>query len=243
MMEFDKSLAVVVATKYSDDQGEEVGLVEAFAEVCNFLADNPSSLSWRFKNNVPSLFTTFGLEVLAQKYFAAYRKSDLPVNPRTVPDKIVSLVMMEAFGYAKHEVERIKIEHQLAMSAENCVGALLERYIDKELRPYGWYWCCGIFVKAVDFIRRDQQGKWLALQIKNRDNSENSSSSAIRQGTIIQKWFRAFSRTGATNWNNLPPFMQGYNLNEQGFEHYVRVYISNERQRTLRDPGEILPLE
>ncbi|NJN19092.1 MAG: SinI family restriction endonuclease [Oscillochloris sp.] len=242
-MDFDKSLAVTVAAEYSNDQGDEAGLVEAFAEVCNFLADNPNSLSWRSKGNIPSVFTSSGLQILAQKYFAGYRKSDLPGNPRTVPDEIVSLAMMEAFGYAKQEVERIKIEHQLAMSAENCVGALLERYLDKELRPSGWYWCCGGFVKAVDFIRRDRQEQWLALQIKNRDNSENSSSSAIRQGTIIQKWFRTFSRTGATNWSNLPSLMQGYNLNEQGFENYVRSYISSERLRSLRDPGDILPLE
>jgi hypothetical protein len=242
-MSFDKALALSVATEYSNNQGEEAGLVEAFAEVCDFLADNPNSLSWRYKNNAPSVFAISGLQLLAQKYFSSYRKSDLPVNPRTVPDEIVSLVMMEAFGYTKHDAERIKIEHQLAMSAENCVGALLERYLDQALRPYGWYWCCGSFVKAVDFIRRDQHGAWLALQIKNRDNSENSSSSAIRHGTIIQKWFRTFSRTGATNWPNLPPLMQGYNLTEQGFENYVRAYLSHERLKTLRDPSGIFPSE
>ncbi len=242
-MSFDKALAVLVAKEYSNNQGEEAGLVEAFAEVCNFLADNPNSLSWRSRNNVPSVFTTAGLQGLAQKYFSAFRKSDLPVRPHTVPDAIMSLVIMEAFGYTKQDVERIKIEHQMAMSAENCVGALLERYLDKELRPSGWYWCCGSFVKAVDFIRRDQQGKWLVLQIKNRDNSENSSSSAIRQDTTIGKWFRTFSRTGATNWNNLPSLMQGYNLSEQGFENYVRAYLSSKVQKIFPDPGDILPLK
>jgi hypothetical protein len=242
-MTFKKTLALSVATEYSANNGEEAGLVEAFAEVCHFLEDHPSSLSWRSKKVIPSVATDAGLRTLAQKYFSGYRKSDLPVHPRTVPDEIVSMVMVEAFGYSQHDAERIKIEHQLAMSAENCVGALLERYLDRELRPYGWYWCCGSFVKAIDFIRRDQQGGWLALQIKNRDNSENSSSSAIRQGTIIEKWFRTFSRTGDTNWNNLPSLMQGYNLSESGFEEFVRTYLSSERQKTRRHPDEVLPLE
>ncbi len=242
-VEFDKTQALSVARRYSDNQGEEAGLVDAFAAVCHFLADNPHSLSWRSKNNPPSVLSISGLETLAQKYFLAYRRSDLPTVPRTIPDEIVSLVMIEAFGYARHDAERIKTEHQLAMSAENCVGTLLERYLDKELRPYGWYWCCGSFVKAVDFVRTDQHGNWLALQIKNRDNSENSSSSAIRQGTLIEKWFRSFSPTGATNWHNLPSLMQGDHLSEQGFEMYVRTYLSQEQRKTLRNPDEILPLE
>jgi len=234
---FNEVLARTIASQICANQGDEFGLVEAFAHVCHFLHDNPDRLSLRSKATAPSLMlTSSGLQLLAKTYFTAYRKSDLPVIPGTVPDTIVSVVMMEAFGYSQRDVDRIKIEHQLAMSAENCVGALLERYLDSVLRPYGWYWCCGSFVKAVDFIRHDHGMNWLTLQIKNRDNSENSSSSAIRNGTPIQKWFRSFSRTGATNWSNLPPLMHGYNLSEQGFTEYVRAYLLKERQRTQQAP-------
>lgn len=50
---------------------------------------------------------------------------------------------------------------------------------------------------------------WEAVQVKNRDNTENSSSSAIRQGTTIEKWFRTYSkpsrkRATNTNWENFP---------------------------------------
>jgi hypothetical protein len=235
-MTFSEVTARNVASQIGNYQGEEAGLVEAFAKICAFLKDNPERLSWRSKSNTPEIATVTGLNTLANTYFTAYRKSDLPTIPDTFPDEIVGLVMTEAFGYTKQDVDRIKIEHQLAMSAENCVGALLERYLDSELRPYGWNWCCGSFVKAVDFVKQDKNGNWLALQIKNRDNSENSSSSAIRIGTKIEKWFRSFSRTGKTNWHNLPPLMQGYNLDEDGFERFVRQYIQKERQRTLRPP-------
>ena len=119
------------------------------------------------------------------------------------------------------------------MVAENCVGTLLERYLDSVLRPHGWHWCCGNFVKAIDFVRQDHDGQWLALQIKNRDNSENSSSSAIRSGTNIQKWFRSYSRTGNTNWHNLPPLMQGFQVSEQGFISFVRSYLHVEKMKRV----------
>ena len=144
---------------------------------------------------------------------------------------MVSEVMQAAYGYSAAECERIKLEHQHAMCAENCVGALLERYLDSVLRAHGWHWCCGDFVRAVDFLRPLPAGGWELLQIKNRDNSENSSSSAIRQGTPILKWFRTYSRTGATNWANLPASMQGVGLSEDGFVRFVCQYLAHERQR------------
>ncbi|MFO0049086.1 MAG: SinI family restriction endonuclease, partial [Pseudanabaena sp.] len=76
---------------------------------------------------------------------------------------------------------------------------------------------------------KTDDGKWLALQIKIRDNSEKSSSSAIRSGTEIEKWFRSFSKTGKTNWNSLPKLMQGYNLSEQGFIDFVKSYLREQK--------------
>jgi len=226
---FKDALAKQVALRHCSDTGSETGLIESFSQVCRFLFDNPDRLSWRSKANIPSLVDETGLERLAEKYFTSYRKSDFPAMPGTVPDEMVSIVIQEAYGYTVAETERMKCEHQHAMCAENCVGALLERYLDSVLRHSGWSWCCGDFVKAVDFVRRDVADNWLALQIKNRDNTENSSSSAIRNGTPIQKWFRSFSRTGGTNWKNLPPLMQGYPLSEVGFVFFVRRYFELEK--------------
>ncbi|WP_129627685.1 SinI family restriction endonuclease [Candidatus Oscillochloris fontis] len=67
-MQFDKALPITVACQYCHNQGAESGLVEAFAEICHFLADNPQSLSWRSKQHLPSVFTISGLNVLAQLY-------------------------------------------------------------------------------------------------------------------------------------------------------------------------------
>ena len=226
-MTFNIDLARQVASAYSNNNSEK-SLVESFSQVCNFLSDNPESISWRNKKNIPSVETQDGLEILVERYFSAYKRSDFPAVPGTVPDEIVSIVMQEAYGYGIEQCKQIKIEHQHSMCAENCVGALLERYLDSVLRSHDWHWCCGDFVKAIDFVSKTDDGKWLTLQIKNRDNSENSSSSAIRNGTPIEKWFRSFSKTGKTNWHSLPKLMQGYDLSEQGFIIFVKSYLKKE---------------
>lgn len=230
MAAFDSTLANQIALTITTNIESELGLVEAFVSICHFLHDHPNALSWRSRKNRPDVYTQAGIARLAERYFNSYRRSDFPKAPGTVPDEAVSIVMRAAYGYSAAQCETIKLEHQHSMCAENCVGALLERYIDSVMRSHGWHWCCGDFVKAIDFINRGQNGQWLALQIKNRDNSENSSSSAIRQGTTIQKWFRSFSRKAATNWDNLPPFMQGYELSEQSFLLFIENYLLQQKR-------------
>jgi hypothetical protein len=223
---FDKNLAKKIAAPLISNAAE-AGLDDSFAHVVEFLSLNPEQLSWRGKIR-PSLATEVGLRTLADKYFYGYRRSDFPAVPRTVPDEMVSIMLQKAYGYSPARTAIVKLDHQRAMVAESSVGNLLERYLDSKLRIGGWHWCCGSFVKAIDFVRLDNDATWDALQIKNRDNSENSSSSKIRVGTNIQKWFRTFSATGATNWPNLPPLMQGYGLSEDGFKNYVTGYLDAE---------------
>lgn len=112
------------------------------------------------------------------------------------------------------------------MGAENIIGTLLERYIDNQASRFGWIWCAGSIVKAADFIRKNENG-WDVLQIKNRDNSENSSSAAIREGTDIKKWFRTFSKRSGTNWDNFPDDKLKKVLSEKGFHQFIRDYIAS----------------
>jgi hypothetical protein len=113
------------------------------------------------------------------------------------------------------------------MGAENLIGNLLERYIASELEQNGWAWCAGSLVKSVDFIRRHEDGSWYVLQVKNRDNSENSSSAAVRIGTTIEKWFRTFSKKTETNWENFPVNDGKNNLSEKGFRIFVEKYLND----------------
>ena len=224
-MSYSSEVARSIGWQISDSYLPKPGRVESFVAVCDYLSENPASISSRNKKNPPNVETENGLTVLASKYFDAYTRLDIPLKPNTVPDEIVSLIMRAVYGYTHEETEKIKLEHQRSMLAENCVGALLERYLDSKLFEHGWVWCCGDFVKAIDFLKPLDNGSWIALQIKNRDNSENSSSSAIRQGTRIVKWFRTKSRTGATNWENLPEQMRGFGLSEDGFVNFVADYL------------------
>ena len=114
------------------------------------------------------------------------------------------------------------------MAAENIIGELLEMYIDNMSRVTSAGWCraYGDVVKGVDFVKSSPSG-WILLQIKNRDNSENSSSSAIRSGTNIIKWFRTFSRTGNTNWSNFPDDMLKSQMSENGFRIFVQDYMAS----------------
>lgn len=236
-MTFSKKKAQEIAEGVCTND-DEISLVSSFVEVCSFLSEYPNELSWRTsKNNpvIPDVESDRGISILANRYFDSYRRSDFPAVPSTVPDEMVSVIMENAYGYSPEECERIKLEHQHAMCSENCVGNLLERYLDSKLRASHWNWCCGEFVKAIDFLEKNEKGEWIALQIKNRDNSENSSSSAIRDGTRIQKWFRSFSkdtkkgRTSFTNWRNLPTLMEGYDLGEDEFKTFVSGYISKNK--------------
>ncbi|QIW16514.1 hypothetical protein A4G20_09280 [Pasteurellaceae bacterium RH1A] len=97
--------------------------------------------------------------------------------------------------------------HYLYMSAENMNGAILEEYLAQVLESHGWYWCAGSVFRAVDFCYFNENSIIL-LQVKNKYNTENSSSSAIRAGTEIKKWNRlkrpkAGSFKPESNWQEL----------------------------------------
>ena len=239
MPQLDVKLVEKVAKEFSEP-GEEF-LVDSFKEICKFLEQNPERLSLsatkaeKEKGFVPSVYEEATLQKLARKHFKGYRKSDVPVQPKTIPDPAVSKVLSATFGYSQSKVDTIKVEHQQSMRSENSVGGLLERYIDSQVRDHGWYWCCGGFVRAIDFLNKDGNS-WQAFQIKNRDNSENSSSSAIRNGTEIQKWFRSFSRDtersrslNYVNWDNLPKKLKEKGLSEEGFHSFIESYIKENK--------------
>ncbi|MDO2949180.1 SinI family restriction endonuclease, partial [Aeromonas simiae] len=163
---------------------------------------------------------------LAQK-FCTSRMLRAPSTPSTIPDEMVSVILNSYYSIPVHDLDMAQHLHMISMGAENIIGDLLERYIASVLEPRGWIWCSGSTVKAVDFIKpATNLSNVRLLQIKNRDNSENSSSSAIRLGTSIEKWHRTFSRTGCTNWNNFPDVEMSSLLNENDFILFVKDYLT-----------------
>lgn len=127
--------------------------------------------------------------------------------------------------------------HILFMSAENVLGNLLEEYIVKNIRSYGWIWCAGKTLRAIDFC--NTKGTEL-LQVKNKSNSENSSSKNVREGTKIKKWYRlGTSKKGGKpqpsyKWDKLNDIINTYgteeitekcNMDEVKFQKYIRQVV------------------
>lgn len=106
---------------------------------------------------------------------------------KTCSDPALTKIVKIACGLDDDEIEDMEKAHNLFMSAENIQGELLEEYIAQNVKDSGWIWCSGNTLRAVDFCKKDGSA---LLQVKNKDNTENSSSSAIRNGTRIKKWYR-----------------------------------------------------
>jgi hypothetical protein len=200
-------------------------LAEKFASLMHFLSLHPDSASALRGKSAPPI----GTEDYIRQQAIAFSKARNPRAPKpsaTVPDEMVSVILVSYFGIETENVDRIKREHLLSMNAENMVGDILERYLASILEPEGRIWCSGAVVKAVDFIKPESaEHGWRLLQVKNRDNSENSSSSAIRAGTNIEKWFRSFSRTGKLNWEAFHDVTLKTKISEDGFKDFVRSYL------------------
>ena len=143
-----------------------------------------------------------------------------PINiGDTIPDQMVRLILKESEKCDDEKVDTYIDGHNLAMSAENLLGKLLEGYIASVIDGRGeWIWCPGQIIFATDFIYlpvtdfdKQTNKKVICLQVKNADNSENSSSSKIRQSfrkkveasnIDIEVWFRSKSRWSLASLKN-----------------------------------------
>ena len=110
------------------------------------------------------------------------------------------------------------------MASENLIGALLEEYIANNVIDKGWANCWGSKILATDFV--SVRGE--RLQIKNKTNTENSSSNKIRAGTNIEVWHRFNANTGETYWQKLNATIgQDCNLPEDAFREFAIKAIKN----------------
>lgn len=167
------------------------------------------------------------IEIWVDKYFNDYnnRPSRRVSNvPTTKHDKALDIIIQNRLkNLSDSDLDSIKWAHRLSMSAENIFGAILEEYLAERLEPHGWYCSWGAVTKAVDFV--SNQGRF--LQIKSRNNTENSSSNKIRNGTTIEKWWRFHATKGTTNWSELNNMLGISGLSESDFQQFVRELIVN----------------
>jgi len=209
------------AKEAMDKEASELSTL--YVNVISFLKDNGQD--FMSKQTWKGGLTKENIVKNASK-FKKGRDHRLPSMPATVPDEAVKQVLKSYYKILDKDLDEAILHHMKSMGAENAIGDLLERYLASNLEPKGWTWCSGSCVKAVDFIKKTEKG-WRALQVKNRDNSENSSSSAIREGTSlnIDKWHRSFSRTGGTNWEDFPDLSTKGEISEKGFQDFINDYL------------------
>lgn len=156
----------------------------------------------------------------------AYSKIIEPNKPTTKPDYLVSELLEYLFNYEKVKRKSYQIQYNNQKQVEMMIGELLEKYITSIGKDYGWVFTAQC-IKAVDLLKKEKK-KWITLQIKNSDNTENSSASKIREGTQILKWFRRFSKPRLIK----PKLNKNGTLSKKPFGKNYR-YEFEKRQKTL----------
>lgn len=192
-------------------------LEKSFLKILNFCLMNKD-----FAVKIPKVtsLSERWVEIKA-KQFVNSRITAAPQLTKLYTDPLLENLLCSYFNVNTKSVNDAIIKHKQSMAAENAIGTLLEEYLALKLEPQGWIWCAGQVLKAIDFIKFEPKGKVTLLQVKNRSNSENSSSSAIRKGTPILKWTRMNAATGDTLWEKFPDESSKMLLSESDFQAFV----------------------
>lgn len=164
------------------------------------------SIDLKQTNLEPEAFLDIWFKKWTRKFINAWKTfpSERAAKPKgaTTDEALIQMVIPHA---GSEEAARAwAMHHNLFMSAENVGGNLLEQYIARKVRPFGWIWCRGEILTSVDFCN-DTCSSF--LQVKNKSNTENSSSKGFRESRKAPMWYRmeAERRGGAivTHWPQL----------------------------------------
>ncbi|MEI7652156.1 MAG: SinI family restriction endonuclease [Verrucomicrobiota bacterium] len=201
---------------YTRNHGAGVG-ASNFREIIKLLEKDRELLP-RKKRDV-DLTSEAILTDFAKKHFRG-RQINKPALSNSPKDPIILLIAGRYFKVPTSEYDKFYDYHKQAMGVENVVGSYIEAYLDSKLQKLGWVWCAGSIVDKVDFFKVDSKCT-LLLQVKSRSNTENSSSSTVRDGTTIKKWFRFYADTGVTAWGEFPDKAAAKFLSEEEFRDFV----------------------
>ena len=201
----------------------DLGIDIVCSACCNNIDLAPAKRSKKIDSDKEAIFRW------VMKFYNGYKgrpSVKIGAPPKTKPDPAVGEIIACAFPtMQRNDIAKIEFAHRLAMSAENILGPFVEEYVFDRLKPFGWALAWGETVKSVDLCSRDGS----LIQIKNRSNTENSSSNKVRVGTDIKKWFRVDASTGAYLWEELcviAKVQSGY-LSEHDFRCYVKTALKN----------------
>ena len=207
---------------YSRNHGAGIGATH-FREIIKLLSKDRDLLPRKKRDadlNSEEVLTEF-----AKKHFRG-RQINKPALSDSPKDPIILLIAGRYFKVPSSEYDKFYEYHKQAMGVENVVGSYIEAYLDSQLQKLGWVWCAGSIVDKVDFFKIDGS-QTLLLQVKSRSNTENSSSSTVRDGTSIKKWFRFYADTGETAWGQFPDKAAAKMLSEEEFREFVTKILSS----------------
>ena len=200
---------------------EEFEIIKEFAkENANMFPDGGKVLSYRLKK--AKYLSNEHLQKIKNNFIDSRTFNNKEIS--TVPDVSVYSYIKKKYDKTDEEINAIKESHNICMSVEDLIGHTLEEYIYSVTNKDGWIWCSGNILRSIDFIKKEINGEqivWKMLQIKNSDNSENSSSKNVRKGTPIKMWFRRFSKKYAYNWEELHVLMGSTDLSEENFLKFL----------------------
>lgn len=217
LQNISKDEAVSIAKEYAENNkiAWQVGICHVFSAVLKDPKHVPGNIGTKNDDEKAAI------EKWVKKYIKGLEgKTTIRISnlPGTIADPIIDKIIgTRLTNLSQEDLEKIKFAHRLSMSAENILGLMLEEYLSVNLERVGWHCAWGETVKSVDFVHEDGR----LLQIKNRSNSENSSSSAVRAGTTIQKWFRVKADRVEYMWDTINKICGLKNLSENAFEKFV----------------------
>ena len=149
------------------------------------------------------------------------------IKSSTIPDRAVKYIFGLLVNGDETLLSDAEMHHSKFMKIENLVGSLIEEYLSEKLKYKNWYCAWGESIKSVDFYSVNGD----LLQVKTSDNLENSSSSKVREGTQIKKWFRRYSKKDDVyNWEQLEEITGVKNLNENDFRKFSSMIIKKNPQ-------------
>ncbi len=226
----------LVEALLSNKPEKSIALAKAIATELNITWDGEAETVFKVIANNTGLAPKIGgrndsSQLCIRKWLLKFQKgyegrpSIRKSNPiGTISDPIIDTMIKSRLTQLENkQIIEIISAHQLAMSAENILGPILEEYLATNLLQSQWACAWGSTVKSVDFVHSDGQ----LLQIKNRSNSENSSSSSVRIGTVIKKWYRINATSGETYWERLDTDFGIDGLTEKSFIEFVKNCIKN----------------
>lgn len=204
---------------------EEFETIKEFAETNKDMFPDGGNVLF-FRSKKYKYFSDEHLSVLKDKFVNSRNFGNKDVA--TIPDNAVYSYIKKKFDKNDEEIKTIKEHHNMSMGVEDLIGHRLEEYIYSEAGNNNWIWCSGNVLRSIDFIKKETDGdviNWKMLQVKNSDNSENSSSKNIRKGTKIKHWFRRFSKQNKHNWEKLHEILEIETLTEENFIKFLEEKI------------------